>query len=123
MRHRYIHATAISLALCSLCACGNRTLIDEEPEPGAHPTTGIGAGTNRSENIEQYFTEQSTVEDVLDDPAFGDFARLLFPVDRNVSPALTLAQVSTSNIYMVSLYPGLKNRGNTQLSPYSGQKR
>ena len=28
------------------------------------------------------FTSQSTVADVINDPAFGDFGHLLFPVDR-----------------------------------------
>ena len=38
--------------------------------------------------------------DVLAEPAFAGSGHLLLPVDRPVSPSMTLAQVSTSNIYM-----------------------
>lgn len=37
---------------------------------------------------------------MLNDPAFGTFGRLLFPVDRGVFPSMTLEQVSTSAVYM-----------------------
>ena len=46
------------------------------------------------------FTSQSTVADVINDPAFGDFGHLLFPVDRNIPLSMTLAQLSTSNVYV-----------------------
>ena len=46
------------------------------------------------------FTAQSTVADVVNDPAFGDFGHLLFPVDRNIPLSMTLAQLSTSNVYV-----------------------
>jgi acetyl esterase/lipase len=46
------------------------------------------------------FTVNSTVGEVIADSAFGDFGRLLFPVDRNVSNDMTLAEVSTSNVYV-----------------------
>lgn len=36
----------------------------------------------------------------MDDPYFGNFGRLLFPVDRSISPDMTLEQVSTSAVYM-----------------------
>lgn len=46
------------------------------------------------------FTAQSTVGEVISDPAFGDFGRLLFPVDRNVPTTMTLARASTSSVYI-----------------------
>ena len=45
-------------------------------------------------------TEGATVGEVKSLPAFGDFGRLLFPVDRNVSDSYTLADVSTSGVYV-----------------------
>lgn len=57
------------------------------------------AGENNNETA-PYFTAQSTVADVINDPAFEDFGHLLFPVDRNVPTNMTLAQVSTSNVYV-----------------------
>lgn len=53
-----------------------------------------------NEPEDAYYTFQSTVADVINDPAFGNFGRLLFPVDRSVSLSMTLAQVSTSNVYV-----------------------
>ena len=59
--------------------------------------------------MDRYYTSQSTVSDVINDPVFGSFGRLLFPVDRNVPPSMTLAQVSTSNVYMWYPYIQVKN--------------
>ena len=56
--------------------------------------------TNNDYSHTGQFTSQSTVADVINDPAFGDFGHLLFPVDRSVSPSMTLAQLSTSNVYV-----------------------
>ncbi|EGO5972398.1 alpha/beta hydrolase [Listeria monocytogenes] len=46
------------------------------------------------------FTLESTVGEVLADPAFEDFGHLLFPVDRNVTEEMSLADVSTSRVYV-----------------------
>lgn len=46
------------------------------------------------------FTLQSTVGKVVSDAAFGNFGRLLFPVDRDVPDAMTLLDVSTSSVYV-----------------------
>lgn len=48
----------------------------------------------------ELFTAQSTVGEVINDPAFGNFGHLLFPVDRNVPTSMTLSQVSSSNVYV-----------------------
>lgn len=42
----------------------------------------------------------STVEEVINDSYFEDFGRLLFPVDRSVSEDMTLAEISSSNVYV-----------------------
>ncbi|MDO4548252.1 MAG: alpha/beta hydrolase [Clostridia bacterium] len=46
------------------------------------------------------FCVDSTVADVIADPLFGDFGRLLFPVDRAVSQDMTLAEVSSNSVYV-----------------------
>lgn len=46
------------------------------------------------------FSQDSTVGDVVSDPAFGDFGRLLFPVDRTVTENMTLADISSSSVYV-----------------------
>lgn len=52
-----------------------------------------------------HFTANSTVREVVNDPAFRDFGHLLFPVDRNVPGSMTLKALTTSGIYMVQRYP------------------
>lgn len=41
------------------------------------------------------FTADTRVVDVMEDPAFGDFGRLLFPVDRTISDSLELKDVGS----------------------------
>ncbi len=55
---------------------------------------------NNLNNGEGDFTLDSTVGEVISDPAFGDFGHLLFPVDRPISTDMTLAQLSTSSVYV-----------------------
>lgn len=45
-------------------------------------------------------TADTTVSEVISDPAFGDFGRLLFPVDRQVSKDMTLDELSNSGVYV-----------------------
>ena len=47
-----------------------------------------------------YFTENSTVGEVMADSAFEDFGRLLFPIDRTVPEDATLSEISSENVYV-----------------------
>lgn len=47
-----------------------------------------------------HFTEESTVREVICDPAFSGFGRLFFPVDRPISPDMTLRELSSSDVYL-----------------------
>lgn len=38
--------------------------------------------------------------DVINDPYFEDFGRLLFPVDRSVSEDMTLEEISSGSVYV-----------------------
>lgn len=52
------------------------------------------------ENVQtDSFTENTTVAEVKANVDFGDFGRLLFPVDRTVSDDMTLKDVSSSSTY------------------------
>lgn len=67
------------------------------------PNTGVYTESNDANHIEPVknrFTADSTVADVVADPVFKDFGYLMFPVDRNVSPSMTLAQLSSSGVYV-----------------------
>ncbi len=46
------------------------------------------------------FTLDSTVKEVVSDSAFGDFGRLLFPVDRTVPEDATLSEISSEDVYV-----------------------
>ena len=46
------------------------------------------------------FTLDSTVNEVVSDSAFGDFGRLLFPVDRTVPEDATLSEISSEDVYV-----------------------
>ncbi len=48
----------------------------------------------------EMFTLTSTVRDVVQDEAFGDFGRLLFPVDRSVDEDASLEEISNESTYV-----------------------
>lgn len=62
------------------------------------------------------FTAESAVRDVVSTTAFGDFGRLLFPVDRAVSDDMTLSQVSSSNVYV--WYSNIKEEKTVEIINY-----
>lgn len=99
MKHPNIFILALPIiALPVLTSCSTNLDILEDHDKGA-----VQIPDNKGDADTPavgYYTPQSTVSDVLNDPCFEDFGRLLFPVDRNVSPSMTLAQVCTSNVYM-----------------------
>ncbi len=54
-----------------------------------------GNGNDRPTSTDgnQYFTRTSRIADVMADPAFGDYGRLLFPVERSYWSGTTLEQL------------------------------
>ena len=66
-----ITAAALCLALCvSISGCGRQETIQADREP-----------VRRDQNMSEPFTRETTIEEVADHPAFGDYGRLIFPVD------------------------------------------
>lgn len=61
----------------------------------------FGSVDKNDENISHTsdFTTNTKVSDVISDPAFEDFGRLLFPVDKTVSGDMTLENISTGSVY------------------------
>lgn len=102
MKIRYSVLTiSLSVVMLSLFSCSTEDTMFEEPRLPVSDSSGNNSSSNETDDMtNDYFNAQSTVADVINDPAFSDFGRLLFPVDRSVSPSMTLAQVSTSNVYM-----------------------
>lgn len=88
------------MANCWLASCSSEETTWDEPEFHAPSPSVSDDDSERPERDDNYYNSQSTVSDVINDTAFGSFGRLLFPVDRNISTSMTLAQVSTSSVYM-----------------------
>lgn len=63
---------------------------------------GLGLVTllEGGDDIFEEFTKDTTVGEIKNDPAFGDFGRLLFPVDRTVTDDMTLGDISSSSVYI-----------------------
>lgn len=95
------HMRIIFVIFCLIfvvAACGNRTAeAASGTEAEEDRTMENNAGTSIDRNT---YTRSSTVSDVLRDPYFEDFGRLLFPVDRSVSESMTLEQVSSGSVYV-----------------------
>lgn len=71
---------------------------DEEVPSGTGDTlTENSGGMTENEGVaggnETVFTADTKVLDVIHDPVFGDYGRLIFPADRSISDSLTLGDV------------------------------
>lgn len=82
------------LLAATTSACGNypesQTNIDNSDAVSNSVNSGAG---------DKKVNEDTTVGEVISNPAFKDFGRLLFPVDRTVTDDMTLAEISTSRVY------------------------
>ena len=104
-----MNALSVSGLLCCLAfvvsSCGN-----SETDTESDIVTESNIETESDMETENIIVEQnesdytylrsSTVGDVISDPCFEDFGRLLFPVDRTVSENMTLEEISTGSIYI-----------------------
>ena len=74
---------------------------DKKPieEPADLPTEEPSGQPTEKPTVSAPMTKDTTVAEVIGDPAFGDFGRLLFPVDRNVSENMTLEDISSNRVY------------------------
>lgn len=61
---------------------------------------GLVTLSEGGDEIFEEYTRNTTVGEIKDDPAFGDFGRLLFPVDRTVTDDMTLQDISSSSVYV-----------------------
>lgn len=114
---RNFPAIPIFLVLWSLYACSSdNTTINEPMIPTTDKSGDNGQPAGSPASEPQYFTAATTVKKVINDPCFGDFGRLLFPVDRNVSPSMTLAQISTSSVYI--WYPYIRVEKTVEILNY-----
>lgn len=91
---------------CGLSACGKNAAVPGGTEPendsnsgqtegsGELPAESDEGGGNPESNGKFVPADRSTrVQDVINDPVFGDYGRLLFPADRTINRDLTLENV------------------------------
>lgn len=90
---RIIMCFAVFILIYGCTACSSKT--SEQKEKSDTVAEKDGETVNMLE-----FTSDSTVGDVIKDSAFGDFGRLLFPVDRTVSEDATLSEISSEDVYV-----------------------
>lgn len=50
--------------------------------------------------LKMMINERTTIYEILNLPAFQDFGRLLFPVNRSINLNMTLKELSSSQIYL-----------------------
>lgn len=83
----------ISVLLCLLfclvgCNQASNSLSNTQKDTGVRDNIDIGRESGgeksviESQNAQEPYTEDSRIEDVIHDPVFGDYGRLLFPVDK-----------------------------------------
>jgi acetyl esterase/lipase len=117
-------AVVAMIFLISMTGCGTRTVtpasVQSESEQTAQvenaESTDVQTITSKGRDKEEVnhnnmtqeetqisansVTENTTVSEIINDPVFKDFGRLLFPVDRTVTEDMTLADISSSNVYV-----------------------
>ena len=109
MKSKYMLPTLL-IACSLLCgSCSHDSDLEKENEPMFPNNNYPVKGENEMNTTEGYFNANTTVAEVIADPAFGNFGHLLFPVDRNVPTSMTLAQVSSSSVYVWYSYISVDN--------------
>lgn len=117
MATRHYLSLLIALTLgCYVASCSTQDTAWNDPEQPSPSPSINNENPDLLESYGNYYTAESTVSDVINDPAFGEFGHLLFPVDRNVSASMTLAQVSTSTVYM--WYPYIQTEKTVEILNY-----
>lgn len=89
-----------AVLLCSSCSEDGDIIKQNVPMKPNTEKPSDETGAIDKTPAEKIFTLSSTVADVISNPAFGDFGHLLFPVDRNVPESMTLADISSSNVFV-----------------------
>ena len=84
-------AAALCLVFC-LAGCGAEQAEPSAPESSRQETGGESM-TLDTEERDGPFTENTAVEDVMEDPVFGNYGRLIFPVDSGYWSGDTLEEL------------------------------
>lgn len=80
-----------TLFACLLCACAGNSQEVRTPSIGE---TQEPAVEQDMEDAPMYYTADSRITDVINDPAFGNYGRLIFPVDEWYYSGETLGELT-----------------------------
>lgn len=73
---------ALLLALVTLAGCAAKQTQETAPVETTIPVVKETEKVKETEGIEQaVYTQNTSIADMMDDPVFGDYGRLIFPVD------------------------------------------
>lgn len=114
MKKQFMDCIAIIMVLVSVLAgCGGAETLSEAAQTGSSTEALAETAEESNEDINEMdetvaktpsefepVTEDWTAADVMNIPVFAGFGRLLFPVDRNVPGDMTLADISSSSVYV-----------------------
>ena len=76
-----------------LLGCGQTEESSRTDSSDANPSEKAETVENGSSGEEEDYTLETKVMDVINDPVFGDYGRLIFPVDRTIDEDLELQDV------------------------------
>lgn len=79
------------LLICLLCACAGNSQGVMTPSIDETQETAVELDM---EDAPMYYTADSRITDVINDPAFGEYGRLIFPVDQWYYSGETLGDLS-----------------------------
>ena len=81
--------TAAVLAVCLFSSCGN----NETDRSGENSALEAGSSYNAGQNAGGAYTLDTKITDVINDPVFKDYGRLIFPVDSGYYSGDTIKDV------------------------------
>ena len=101
----------VLLFLClavAVSGCGSRSSADSEAvESSASIEQSEPDASQMPEGKSNFagVTRETRVQDVIDDPVFGEYGRLIFPADRTISSELTLENVGDILTWYTNINP------------------
>ncbi|OUN90996.1 hypothetical protein [Blautia sp. An46] len=90
---RVILLSGVLSFMLLLSGCGQTEESYRTDSSDANPSEKAETVENGSSGEEEDYTLETKVMDVINDPVFGDYGRLIFPVDRTIDEDLELQDV------------------------------
>lgn len=112
---RYLFFMSVAIITVFLTSCGKNMIGLQEVSK-----TETEKGLDLLDDGDMEFSGTSTVKDVISNPPFEGFGRLLFPVDLEISETMTLNDISSSSTYL--WYSNIKPEKTVEIVNYLNKK-